>query len=136
MFFVYDRHESAELAQQLADLVTERESAARKRSASITALLELGPQLQSERADVEAERQSVATEAAREFGKRWKQVCDALAALRAEGRRFKRRAARDDSDAAALHGFCSSRRWRHRGAARGSRTGDGGSPSTTVVGVG
>jgi hypothetical protein len=79
-------NETEELRRQLADVVAERESAVRRRSASIAAIVELEPALQTERAAVEQQQREHAVEAVRAFQARYEACVGQLQALWEEGR--------------------------------------------------
>jgi hypothetical protein len=72
------------LREQLDETVRQRQAAVRRRNASIAALVEMEAALLRDRAAAEGERERIAAEVAREFGERWREACDRLAALRAE----------------------------------------------------
>jgi hypothetical protein len=79
-------NESAEFEQQLADVVRERETAVRRRSAAIAAITELEGPLHAERMAVEVQRQQAAAEAVKAFLTRYGATVGALQQLWEEGR--------------------------------------------------
>jgi hypothetical protein len=82
--------ENGELRQQLNETVAERENAARRRSAAIATILELGPALESERSRAAGALQAHAAEAIREFQTRYRSAVLALQTLWAEGEALSR----------------------------------------------
>jgi hypothetical protein len=74
----------AQLRSQVEETLRSRHAAVRRRTSALTALLELEPALQHDRAAVEAERLRIAGGIAAEFAARWQAACDRLAGLRLE----------------------------------------------------
>jgi hypothetical protein len=78
-------NETEELRRQLADVMAERESAARRRMAAVSSLLALEAMLQSERLALEAQRQQYAAEAVAAFQTRYRGAVAALQQCWEEG---------------------------------------------------
>jgi hypothetical protein len=78
--------ESAELQREFQDVVTARESAVRRRASSMSAIMELQPQLEAERAGLERQRQAQGVIALAEFRRRYDDCVSSLQALWNEGR--------------------------------------------------
>ncbi len=78
--------ETEAVKEQLAGVVAERESAARRRAAAIGAILDLDAALQSERAGLERSRQQYATHALAQFRERYSACVADLQALWETGR--------------------------------------------------
>ncbi|MGA7239433.1 MAG: hypothetical protein WBY44_27375, partial [Bryobacteraceae bacterium] len=79
-------NETESVKEQLAGVVAERESAARRRAAAIGALTELEGPLQAERAALERSRQQYATHALAQFRERYAACVADLQALWEAGR--------------------------------------------------
>lgn len=82
--------EAGRLRQQFSATVEQRQAAVRARAASIEALLGLEAGLQSDRAELETERQQVVSQVAGEFAQRWARACGVLNELRAEAQALGR----------------------------------------------